>query len=109
MAIVNVSLDTATRQTVLTINGILVPSNDYMIERYVFDGQDLVRFSYTIENDLNGLKERRQFFLPDAATDVAAVAALDLDERGFASKILHNDDKAKADVVDFLNKNRDRS
>jgi len=107
MAIVNVSLDTATRQTVLTINGILVPSTDYMIESYVFDGESFVRFSYTIENDLNGLKERRQFFLPDPSSDVAAVASLD--ERGFASKVLHNDDKAKADTVDFLKKNRDRS
>ena len=109
MAIVNVSLDTATRQTVLTINGILVPSTDYMIESYVFDGQDFVRFSYTIENDLNGLKERRQFFLPDPTSDAVAVASLDLDERGFASKVIHNDDQAKADVVDFLKKNRDRN
>lgn len=108
MAIVNVSLDTETRATVLTINGILVPSTDYLIERYVFDGEDFIRFSYAVENIVNGLKEKRQFFLPDPdAKDVVAVASVD--ERGFASKILHNDDKAKADVVDFLKKNRDRN
>ena len=106
MAIVNVSLDTATRQTVLTINGILIPSTDYLIESYVFDGESFVRFSYTIEDTFNGLKERRQFFLPDP--DPSDVAVASLDERGFASKILHNDDKAKADVVDYLKKNRDR-
>jgi len=105
MAIVNVSLDTETRATVLTINGILVPSTDYLIERYVFDGEEFIRFSYTVENTVDGMQERRQFFLPDPdAKDVAAVASVD--ERGFVSKILHNDDKAKADIVDYLNKNR---
>jgi hypothetical protein len=108
MAIVNVSLDTETRNSVITINGILVPSTDYLIERYAFDGEDFIRFSYTVEDTVNGLKERRQFFLPDP--DVKdAVAVASVDERGFASKILHNDDKAKADVVDFIEKNRDRS
>jgi hypothetical protein len=49
MAIVNVSLDTATRQTVITINGVIVPSTDFLVERYMFDGEEFLRFHYTIE------------------------------------------------------------
>lgn len=101
-AIINISFDTETQGVVLSINGVVVPFTDIHFDKFVFDGEQHVGFSYTVEtNNENGLNERRQFFLP-----AQAQVGVDVDERGFASKILHNDDKAKADVIDFLKKNR---
>ena len=104
-SIVNISFDTETRGVVLSIDGVVVPFTDMNFEKFVFDGEQHVGFSYTVETaNEHGLEERRQFFLPaKAQVDVY------VDERGFASKIVHDDEKAKADIVDFLNKNRDRA
>jgi hypothetical protein len=104
MAIVSVSLDTATRQAVLTINGILVPSDEFNISKYIkYDTKDEfgIDFGYSVENvDGNGMKERRHYYLP-SANSVA-----ELNEDGFASKIARNDEKAKADTIDFLKRKR---
>lgn len=100
-SIINISFDTETRGVVLSIDGIVTPFTDVNFHKFVFDdGEQHVGFSYTIETtNENGLKERREFFLP-----AKAQVGVDVDERGFASKILHDDDKAKADVIDFLSK-----
>lgn len=105
MAIVNVSLDTNTRQMVLTINGIMVPATDISMGRFIFsDGEVSTSFYYTIEGtDGNGMKESRQFFLP-SPDELATEAHTGLDDRGLASKVVHDDNKAKADVIDFLSK-----
>lgn len=101
-AIINISFDIETQGVVLSINGVVVPFTDINFEKFVFDGEQHINFSYTVETtNNNGLSERRQFFLP-----AKAQVGVDVDERGFASKIVHNDDKAKADVIDFFNKNR---
>ena len=109
MAIVNVSLDTTTRQVVLTINGVMVQSTEINISKYrKYDQPDEfeVVFGYTIESvGENGIKERRQFYLP-SQEELATEAYDGLNEEGFASKILHDDEKAKADVIDFLKQNR---
>jgi hypothetical protein len=106
MAMVNVSLDTSSRQTVLSIDGVVVPARDYWVEKAVFDGEEFIRFGYTVETvDANGLKERRQFFLP-SPEEVARDTFANIDERGFASKIVHDDEKAKADVIDYLQQGR---
>lgn len=101
--IINISFDTETQGVVLSINGVVTPFTDMHFEKFVFDDEQHVGFSYTVEttND-TGLNERRQFFLPSKA-QVGEV----VDERGFASKIVHNDEKAKADVIDYLRKNRE--
>lgn len=106
MAIVNVSLDTTSRQVVLTINGILVTATDVNINKYVYDdGEVDISFAYTVENvDGNGLKERRQFYLP-SPSDVAKVVG-ELNDDGFASKVIYDDKKAKADIIDYLKKLR---
>lgn len=106
MAIVNVSLDTGSRQVILTINGVLVTATNINIHKYIFDdGEVDIGFSYTVENvDGNGLKERRQFYLP-SLTEAAEVKG-GLDKDGFASKIVHDDEKAKTDTIDYLNKLR---
>lgn len=103
-SVINISFDTGTRGVVLSIDGVVVPFTDIHFEKFVFDGEQHVGFSYTVETpNENGLEERRQFFLP-----AKAETGVDVDERGLASKLLHNDDKAKADVIDFLKKNRDQ-
>lgn len=102
MAIVNVSLDTGTRQLVLTINGTLVSVSDVCIEKYSWDGEESLRFSYTIEStDANGMRERRQFYLP-SPEELATVAHAGLNKEGFASRVVHDDEKARADVINFL-------
>jgi len=106
MAIVNVSLDTSSRQAILTVNGILVPASDIFVEKYIYEGEEFVRFGYTIEStNPDGMKERRQFYLP-SPEELAMEAHAGLNEEGFASKILYDDKKAKADVIDFLKQNR---
>ena len=106
MAIVNVSLDTNSRQVVLTINGVIVSMDGVLIEKYTFDGEEFVGFSYTIETvNPDGMKERRQFFLP-SPEELAVVAHTGLDENELASKIVYDDQKAKADIIDFLKQNR---
>jgi hypothetical protein len=107
MAIANVSLDTTTRQAVLTIDGILISTNEFSIHQYVDMDEGLrISFSYTIENvNGQGLKERRRFFLP-SPEELDAIGSDKLNENGFASKIVHDDDKAKADVINFFKQNR---
>ncbi len=79
------------------------------MERFSHDSETFVNFSYTIESiNGDGLKERRQFFIPDSH-DPVALADLNLDKNGFASKIIHDDEKAKADVIDFLQQGRNSS
>jgi len=105
MAIINVSLDTVTRQAVLTVNGVLVPSDEFSISKCLkYDTKDEyeINFGYTIEHmDDGGLKERRNFYLPSSEE-----AAAELNDDGFASKVVHNDDRAKADTIDFIKQGR---
>ncbi len=104
MSIVNVSLDTETRQMVLTINGSLVPFTEVDIHRFVGydDGITYTNFSYTIEvENADGLKERRQLILP-SEKELATEAHLELDDNNLLSKVVHDNEKAKADVIDFL-------
>ena len=106
MGIVNVSLNTANRQVVLTVNGVLIPATKCLVEKYFYDGEEVVRFSYTIEGvDGNGMKEVRRFYLP-SPEELATVAHAGINKDGLSSKIIYNDDKAKADVIDFIRKDR---
>jgi hypothetical protein len=106
MAVVNISLDTSSRQAILTVNGVLVPANEIFVEKYFYEGEEFVRFGYTIESaNPDGMKERRQFYLP-SPEELATEAHAGLNEEGFASKILHDDEKAKTDVIEFLNQHR---
>ena len=53
----------------------------------------------------SGLTERRQFRLP-SPEGLAVVAAADVNKMGLVSKIIYDDEKAKADIIAFLKKNR---
>jgi len=106
MSLVNVSLDTNTRQVVMTIDGVLVSAQECMLEKYVWDGEEFIRFAYTQESTSpTGMKERRQYYLP-SPEELATMAKESVSEQGFASKIVHDDEKAKADVIDFLSKDK---
>lgn len=109
MAIVSVSLDTKTRQAILTINGVLIPSDEFNISKYLkYDTEDEyeINFGYTIEHtEEGGLKERRHFYLP-SIEEMGAEAHSELNDDGFAFKTIHNDEKAKADIIDYLKQNR---
>jgi hypothetical protein len=102
MALVNVSLDTVTRQVVLTVNGILVSATDVSIDKYTYDEEEHINFGYTIENiDGDGMKKRVHLSLP--ATDELAAVANQLDENGLSSKVI-DDEKTKAALSEFLQK-----
>lgn len=103
MAVVNVSLDTVSRNVVLTINGVMVAQDGCSIDRYIdHEGEETIYFSYVVENvNESGIKERRQFYL--LSPEEAAVADKNtINEDGFASKVVHNDEKAKADIIEFF-------
>ena len=104
MAILNVSLDTNTRQMALTVNGIIVPFFECNVSKWVEDsGEEHINFSYTVEVvNADGLSERRQFILP-SPDDVAALASK-LNDDGLISNVVPNDAKAKADIVEFFSK-----
>jgi hypothetical protein len=107
MSIVNVSLDTKSRVVVLTIDGIQVPQDGCSIDRWInMDGEEHISFSYTRESvNGSGLTERHQFSLP-TPEELAVVTIANVDKDGLVSKIVYNDEKAKADIIDFLKKKR---
>ena len=106
MAIIVVSLDTKSRQMVLTIDGAIVPSTNVFMEKFTHDGEEFVGFSYTVEStNEDGLKERRQFFLP-SIEDLAVRAHTGLNKDGLASKTVYDNEKAKADVIAYLQDSR---
>jgi hypothetical protein len=49
--------------------------------------------------------EKVQIYLP-SLDELATKTHSQLNEDGFASKILHDDEKAKADVIEFLKQNK---
>ncbi len=105
MAIVNISVDTNSRQAVLTVDGQIVPVIACHLNKGTdFDGIPFLRLSYVVEvqNTDNGLMERHEFFLPD--TDDVAVFASAKD--GLASRILKNgeiiNDQAMSDTIRFM-------
>lgn len=104
--VVNIVLDIKNRTAVLVVDGVIIPATDFYLDKFTVDGETSINFSYTMETVLqNGLKERRQFFLPPPKDTIFASEGK-LDKFGFASKILHNDEKAKADVIDFLKRDK---
>jgi len=106
MAIVNISLDTSTRQVALAVNGVLVPCSECSLNKYTYDGETFVEFRYISESvNAEGFKTLHQVFLP-SNEELASLASENLDENGFATKALYDSEKAKADVVEFLKSKR---
>lgn len=104
--IINISLDIGSRQMAFTIDGVIIPATDVFLEKFIMDGEQFLSFSYTIESTTqNGMKERRQFFLPRPG-DTLLASKGEVNEFGLASKILNDDEKAKADIIDFFRKDK---
>ena len=105
MAIVNISLDTDTRQAVMTINGALVPSDEFDMSKYKdYDDPTKynVSFSYLVESTSgDGVKEVRRYYLEPKDESVAGVKP-ELDENGMAFKVVSCDEQAKADIAEFM-------
>ncbi len=93
MAIVNMSVDTKTRQTAVTVDGVMVPAIEFHLSKFIFsDGTVNLDLSYTIKSESDsGLVETRRFSLPDPATIAELVAdggkAPMLDENGLISSV----------------------
>lgn len=107
MSIINISLDTQSRQLVLAIDGVIVPADGLDLYKYKIDGEENISFSYSIQSiNGQGLKERRQFYLP-SLEELATEAHAGLNKDGLAFKIVHDDEKAKADTIKFIqNRNK---
>ena len=100
--IVNVSLDLGSRQMAVTMDGIIIPATEVFLDKFVVEGEQFISFSYTIETKSdNGMRERRQFFLP-RPEDGPIDSLGELNESGLASRVVFDDKKAKADVIDYL-------
>ncbi len=101
MASVVISLDTTSRQSMLSIDGEIIPSSDIFFSRWFDeDGNQFLRFSYVTEtkND-SGLMERRQFFLPDPDDNILAKVM----ENGLCcSDECEGLTEAQKDVVTFM-------
>lgn len=110
MAIVNVSVDTKTRQTAVTVDGVIVPAIEFHLSQFIFsDGTVNLDLSYTIKSESDsGLVETRRFSLPDPATIAELVAdggkAPVLDKNGFISSIEPDGEVFASQLQDFLKK-----
>lgn len=103
MSMVAVSLNTETRECVLTIDGIQVSAKEvnlYKYEKYDEPGVFDVGFSYTtIEKDSSGLEKRVSFRLPYPDEEDNAFASRN--EQGFVVEDgAHT--KVASDVARFL-------
>jgi len=111
MAMVNVSIDTKTRQSVMTIDGVIVPAMAFRVNKWIdMDGDPQLGLSYLVETqNENGLSERREFFLPDPEDDSALA-----NEAGMASRTVTQDGQnsvnleVQASIEKFIQSRRNK-
>lgn len=91
MSMVTFSVDTNTRQAVVTVNGEIIPAIACRMNKWIdFDGEPHINLSYVVEtNNQDGLVERREFFLPDPDDDAVFASV----EDGLASRDFEGDTK----------------
>jgi len=99
MSIVNISVNTETRDSTLTIDGELIPATSIHLSKGVdFDGLPFLRLSYIIEkNNDKGLSERIEFFLPDNTN-----ASLESDKNGFLNRKMLSNDELSKDLSEYF-------
>lgn len=104
MAIVNMSVDTKTRQVAVTIDGVIVPAVECHLHKFLrSDGTFDISLSYTISVDTDGgLSERRTFFLPDPDDQIVAT----LNKDGLASRVEPDGEAFASQLQDFLKKRK---
>jgi len=100
VAIVNMSVDTESRQASVTVDGVLVPAVECHLNKFIdFDGITQINLAYTLESrSENGLQQRTVFFLPDPDVDQV------LNEHGLASKVVKDESEVVADISKFMSK-----
>jgi len=102
MAIVNMSVDTKTRQVAVTVDGVIVPAIECHLHKFLMsDGTYNISLSYTIRSESDsGLVETHRFSLPDP--DDAIVASLD--KNGLVSCVEPDNEAFASQLQDFLQK-----
>lgn len=102
MAIVNMSVDTKSRQVAVTIDGTIVPAVECHLHKFLrSDGTFDISLSYTVSVDTDGgLSERRTFFLPDDDDTIMAA----LNENGLLSRVDPDSEVFASQLQDFLKK-----
>lgn len=93
MSMINITLDTKTRKAYLTVDGIVVTTDDFYFSKFLdYDtGEERIEFSYTYKTtNEDGMEEQRRFYLPQKIGAALVSEKLDL----FA--------KAKADTIKYL-------
>lgn len=75
MAKINLSLDTETKQMMMTIDGELQSFDSVHLSKFKFsDGEEFMSFSFVTQvTNSNGLKEERRFFMPIDEDTVAKI------------------------------------
>lgn len=104
MSIVNMSVDTKTRQVVVAVDGVVVPAIEAHLSKFVFaDGEVMVDLSYTIRSESDsGLVETHRFSLPDPDPDDTILASLN--ENGLLFDIGPSNKTFTSHLQDFLKK-----
>lgn len=104
MSIVNMSVDTKTRQVAVTVDGILVPAIECHLHKFTMsDGSVDISLSYTVRSESDsGLVETRRFSLPDPKDAVLAV----LNENGLISNIELDSEVFASQLQDFLKRKK---
>jgi len=102
MASIVISLDTETRESILTVNGELVSTEGLWFSKgFDFEGEPFLRFSYVVQTkNENGLAESREFFLKNPSDDVLAKVL----ENGLCCRKTEDLTQAQRDVVKFMDK-----
>lgn len=106
MSLLNLSLDTKSRQVALSIDGMVHPVYECGFEKYVYDGKEELRFWYTVEkvND-QGLKERIVWSLPsveDLASSVSAGIAVD--DNGLISSVMPDEAESIRGLSEYISR-----
>lgn len=112
MSIINMSVDTKSRQLAITVDGVLIPATEGYLHKFVHsDGTVDISLSYTVETESNnGLKETRTFTLPDPAalaelaSDGSKIASVD--KNGLISSVEPDSKVFASQLQDFLEKRK---
>lgn len=101
MAIVAISVNTNTREAMLTVDGEMVPATSCHLEKFIdTDGRPRIELAFTVEQSTdNGLVERRLFFMPREEDEIdASVVSKD----GLASRVVKDDEEVARDIAKYL-------
>lgn len=100
MSMVNISLNTDTKECVLVIDNVPVtPDQVYFAKGFDYDGNQYIHFNYQVKvkND-NGMVEHRMYTLPTDENN----ETYSMDKNGLAYQILPDGQKVAEDIRKFV-------